>query len=412
MQSRRTIIRFIVLSQYYAPEIGATQTRLLSVVTILRSLGHDVQIVTAMPNHLLGRTFKKYRGKLLVRESYDGVPVIRVWIFAATGMGVLRLLNYLSFTVTSVIGLLLCRKADYLFIDSPPLFLSLPGRLIGKLRGMRTIFNVADLWPDSARELGAFGNPMLFGLAESFERWTYRTHDVVCAVTHGIDRALKSEKGVPDRKVVFFPNGVDTTLFAPRQADEVLRERFGGPDARVFLYSGTHGAAQGLENVIRAAALLRDTPAFFVFLGDGHRKPALQAMATELGLTNVEFVDSQPLSEVPRYYSIAYASIVALIKRDLFKGSRPQKMFVSLATGVPIVYSGEGEAAKLITDNEAGLVVRPESAEEIAAACRSLMSDRELHDRLGANGRKLACNSYEWRKIVQKWLTDLEEAAA
>lgn len=403
-------MRFIVLTQYYPPEIGAPQTRLMSVVRLLRARGHAVQVVTAMPNHLVGRTFDRYRGKWFMRDSWDGTTVLRSRMFAATGMGPKRLLSYLSFTLTCVVGLCATQPADVLFIESPPLFLAVPGLLYARVRGIRTIFNVADLWPDSVRALGgAFGTSRLLKLADALERWAYRTSDLVCAVSQGIVHSLVSNKGVAPDKVVFFPNGVDTELFAPREPDEALQARYGGSGGRILLYAGTHGSAQGLEHVIAAAALLRDTNAFFLFVGDGHTKPRLRELTRELELVNVAFVDSVPLEEMPRFFSVSYAAIVPLLRRDAFKDARPSKMFPALASGVPVIYAGEGESVRLLLDAQAGVVAEPESAADLAAVIRSLLADPVRRNTLGENGRLLACRTFGWPAIVDTWLSILKE---
>jgi colanic acid biosynthesis glycosyl transferase WcaI len=408
--ARRTALRFIVLTQYYAPEIGAPQTRLASVAQLLRQKGHRVSIVTAMPNHLAGRTFARYRAKVFMRETLDGIPVTRTWIYPATGMGAARLLSYLSFAVSSLAGLMTCGGADVIFIESPPLFLALPGIAYARLRGIKTVFNVADLWPDSVRELGGpFAAPAPLAVAERLERWIYRSVDAISSVSDGIARTLTTVKGVPSKKVILFPNGVDTTVFAPRLPDPELYRRYCGDGSQVILYAGTHGAAQGLENVIAAAALLRESNARFLFVGDGHTKARLRARTSELELRNVDFVDSVPLREMPRYFSIAAASVVPLLKRDLFKGARPSKIFPSLASGVPVVYSGEGESATLVEQSGCGVVTVPESAADLARGIRLLLDDAALRERCGRNARALACTTFGWDGIVTAWLDRLRE---
>jgi glycosyltransferase involved in cell wall biosynthesis len=164
-----------------------------------------------------------------------------------------------------------------------------------------------------------------------------------------------------------------------------------------------------LEHVVTAANLLRDTNAFFLFVGDGHTKPQLQARARALQLPNVAFVDSVRLEEMPRYYSIAYAAIVPLLRRDTFKDARPSKIFPALASGVPVIFAGEGESAKLLTDAVAGVVAEPESPADLARVIRALLSDPERRDELGNNGTRLARNSFGWPAIVDAWLSVLND---
>jgi len=405
-------VNFLLLTQYFAPEIGATQVRLGAIARQLKAMGHGVEVVTAMPHHLVGEIFPGYRRKFYSTESWHGVTIHRTWVYPATGAGLKRLFNYLSFTVSSFFGLSRARRPDIVFIESPPLFLSLAGMTYGALRHTKTVFNVSDLWPDSVRELGILDEGPIMECAYRLERWSYRRADYVNAVTDGIYRALADKKGVPKSKLLFLPNGVDSELFAPRPADESLCRQLDLVGKKVCLYAGTHGIAQGLENVIRAAALLQSTDIVFLFLGDGPEKSKIISLAGSLGLSNIRFVDSKPLDQVPRYYNLAFASIVPLIKNELFKGARPSKILPSLACGVPVIYSGEGEAAELIEGAKAGLVVEPESPTAIAEALRVLASNAEMSQAMAENGRRLMLKRFAWPAIVSSWLAQLEGVQA
>lgn len=136
------------------PEIGAAQVRLASVIRELVRLGHQVEVLTAMPNYPTGHVFDGYRGKLWLEEDWEGVRVVRTWIYPAMGTGPKRLFNYFSFVLSALGGLLKVQKPDYIFVESPPLFLSLTGYLASRRFGVPFIFNIADLWPDSVRQLG------------------------------------------------------------------------------------------------------------------------------------------------------------------------------------------------------------------------------------------------------------------
>ena len=146
--------RIIILTQYYPPETGAPQNRLHSLARFLKNKEMDVQVVTALPNYPKNEIFESYRGKWKVSEMIDGVAVTRTWIFVSSSRGVVaRLLNYFSFVITSFIALLFLRKADFIICESPPLFLGITGVLISKIKRSKLIFNVSDLWPESAEKL-------------------------------------------------------------------------------------------------------------------------------------------------------------------------------------------------------------------------------------------------------------------
>jgi putative colanic acid biosynthesis glycosyltransferase WcaI len=176
-------VRVLILTQYFPPEHGAPQVRLAAFVRVLSHLGHEVEVATAMPNHPTGAIFDGYRGALYRREEWEGVPVHRVWVYASIGAGWKRLMNYASFAATALVALLRARRPDYLFVESPPLFLSLPAMLAAMLWRVPMIFNVADLWPDTVRELGIIKGGPVLRAAERLERWTYRRATYVNALS-------------------------------------------------------------------------------------------------------------------------------------------------------------------------------------------------------------------------------------
>ncbi len=402
-------MRVLILTQYYPPEIGAPQMRLAAFARELRIRGHDVEVVTAMPNHLTGRVHKEYRGHVYMSETIDDVRVHRTWVYAATGTGIKRILNYLSFTCSSLIGLAKAGPADIVFVESPPLFLSIPGWIAARVRRAAMIFNVSDLWPDSVRELGVMNDGIVMRIAEMLEAWSYRRASVVNAVTEGIATALRDRKRVPAEKVRFFPNGIDIDTFVPQVGSAALARELQLRGRPVFIYAGTHGIAQGLDSVLSAAKLMQEE-ADIVFVGSGPLKPSLVQRARAENITNVRFVDPVPLSAMPEYFSIATASIVPLVNNPLMRGARPSKMFPSLACGVPILYCGEGESAALISDAGAGVVAPPENSEAIAAAMRAIVRDPVRRATMSQNARRLAVERFAWGSIVEEWLRSIDGA--
>ena len=399
-------MRVLILTQYYPPEIGAPQTRLAALARELKRRNHSVEVVTAMPHHLLGRTYEGYRGTFYMHEYIDGVKVHRTWVYAASGTGLRRMMNYLSFTLSSLFGLMRVKRPDVVFVESPPLFLSVPGWLAALRHRAKLVFNVADLWPDSVRDLGVMRDGPVIRVAELLEAWTYRHADVVNAVTDGIGEVLVSRKGVPRSKVLKLPNGIDVETFTPQPYDEKLAKSLGLDARPVFIYAGTHGIAQGLHHVVEAAKLLQED-AMFLFVGSGPTKHALMQRAKHAGLENVRFVDPVPLERMPRYFSLAYASIVPLVRSDLMRGARPSKLFPALASAVPIVYSGEGEGANLVSNARVGVVAPPENPLALAETIRALCADRVERDAMAERARTLAVERFAWSSIVDDWLSSL-----
>jgi len=403
-------LRFLILTQYFPPEVGAPQVRLAAVAKELKRIGHDVEIVTALPNHPTGIIDSKYRGKFYIREAWEGMPVHRLWLYAATGIGIKRLLSYISFSATSLLGLLRARRPDYIFVESPPLFLGITASFWSIIRKVPFIFNVADLWPDSVRELGLLKEGLVLRAAEHLEIWIYRNAAFVNAVTEGIHRVLTKDKKVPDQKVLFFPNGVDTNLFRPRNPDVVLANELGLTQKQVIMYAGTLGVAQGLEVIIDAFRQIQGSAprAHMVFIGDGPEKSRLQSLVNKWNLNNITFLDPAPPEFVARLYSISIAGFASLKNLPIFEGARPSKIFPIMASAKPVIYSGAGEGARLIEEAKAGIVVPPEDPAALARAIVEISRKPELAEELGNNGRRYVEENLSWSRIVDSWLNQLQ----
>lgn len=400
-------MRIVILTQYYAPEIGGPQTRLAAFARQLGRHGHDVEVVTAMPHHLIGRVYDGYRAKLYARETIDGVTVHRTWVYAATGTGIGRMANYLSFACSSLFGLMRTAPPDVIFIESPPLTLSVPGWIAARVRRARIIFNVADLWPDSVRELGVMSDGAVMRAAEWLEGWSYKQADIVNAVTEGIDHTLRHRKDVPASKLRFLPNGIDVEMFSPRERDRELQRQLRLDERPVFLYAGTHGIAQGLQVVIEAAKLA-EQHANLVMVGSGPTKAWLVDLSRRMNVSNVRFVDPVPLRAMPDYFSLATASIVPLVDKPLMHGARPSKIFPSLASGVPVLYCGRGESAALLESAGAGIGIEPENAQALAEQMIALAQNDRWRSEMAQCARALAVERFAWGTIVDAWLRSIE----
>jgi colanic acid biosynthesis glycosyl transferase WcaI len=402
-------MRFLFLTQYFPPEIAAPQVRLSAMIRELVRLGQEVEVVTALPNHPVGRIFPDYRKRFYLCESWEGIPVHRVWLYASMGAGLRRMINYGSFTASCLVGLAQAKRPDYIFVESPPPFLSIPAYLAARRWHVPFIFNVADLWLDSICELGIMRDGPVLQAAERLECWTYRKAGYVNAVTEGIRATLIQKKGVPSEKVLFLPNGVDTSLFRPAPPDQELARSLGVDGKQIILYAGTHGLVHGIEFALRAAQLLRNRPAIeFLFVGDGSEKQKLIGMASELGLKNVRFLDPVPPDRLARIFTLAQVGLCTLRRRPLFESIRLVKALPAMASGVPVLYSGAGEGARIIREAKAGLVTNPEDVQAMAAAVVQLVDNPALAKRLGTNGRAYVEKHMSWAALVSDWLRQLE----
>jgi putative colanic acid biosynthesis glycosyltransferase WcaI len=399
--------RWLILTQYYAPELGAPQLRLRALARELRRHGIQIEVLTGLPNYPTGITFPGYRGRWHMRETIEGVPIVRTWLYAATGRSaVIRLVNYFSFTATALIAALLGRKPDRMFVESQPLSLGLVGLAMKWLRGVPYVYNVPDLQVDVARELGFLQNGATLSIMTKLENLFMRQAWNVATVT---DRFIEHFEGrsVPRSKISFLPNGADTEFLRPLPADEELLDRWSLRGKKTFVYIGTHAYYHGLSTLIDAAVLLRDREDIaFLLIGDGPERQSLRTRAHELELTNVVF-GSSPYEEMARCYSIAHASLALLKDIEVARKMRLAKVFPALSCGVPVIFSGAGETPELLERYGAGIGVGAEDPPGLARAIEELADDPDRREAMGRAGRKLAESQFSWRVIVDRWLQEI-----
>ncbi len=403
-------MRIIFLTQYFPPETGAPQNRLFAMARALQSQGAEVTVLTAMPHYPDMRIQEAYRGKFHLHETLNGLDVHRAWIYVSQGRGIFsRLCNYFSFVLTSLlVGVFKLKKADVLFVESPPLFLGITAMCLARLKEAKLVFNVSDLWPESAVQLGLVTNKTMIHLSTWLEERCYQRAALITGQTQGIVRNIQSR--FPQKKVLWVPNGVDFDAIA--SAEDVppsdIRERLGiAANDLVLAYAGIVGHAQGLEVVLEAAALLRGRKDIhFIIMGDGPEKQKLMEMKQRLDPIAVHFVDRMPRQDLLGMMRSIDGVVVPLLKNDLFKGAIPSKIFEALALSKPVVLGVDGEARDLfITAGEAGIYFTPEDPEALAKAAIRYADDRSLAKVHGANGARYVRAHFD-RNLISNTLWD------
>jgi glycosyltransferase involved in cell wall biosynthesis len=273
------------------------------------------------------------------------------------------------------------------------------------------IFNVSDLWPESAEKLGIVTNKRFLNMATRLEEHLYKRSALISGQTMGIVNNIRER--FPKKKVIWVPNGVNTDEIISMKTDkQKWRKKMDfAPDDFLFFYGGILGYAQGLEVILKTADKLRNEEHIkFVILGDGPEKESLMLIADHLELDNVFFLDSVSRETIPEIISAIDVSIIPLRKIELFKGAIPSKIFESLALEKPILLGVEGEAHDLfIKDGNCGLFFEPENAQSLTDAARQIMSEPDLSSKLGENGLKYVREYFERSKIATKFRQDLIE---
>ncbi len=399
-------MKIAFLTQYYPPEIGAPQGRLSALAAAFQREGHSVTVLTAQPNYPSGRIHAGYGG-LLRREVRDGVRIIRTFIYPTQRADFLhRLSSYFSFVISSaILGTFCLERPDYLIVESPPLFLGLAGVWLSWVKRCPMIFNVADLWPETAVRLGVLRHGGLaHEISARLERFCYRRATVVSGQTRAITADIVAR--FPWCRTYHLSNGADSRTFHPDRRTALARAVLGPVDSCVAFYAGLHGLAQGLNHVLDAAAVFADTPLRFVLMGDGPTKADLMAQARSRGLSNVTFLDPRPTNEVPPLLAAADIVLVPLVTH--LPGATPSKLYEAMASGRPVVLVADGEPAAIVREQQAGLVVGPGDTAGLVAALRTLSRDVHLGRELGANGRRAAERLFNQVEIDARFVAFLE----
>ncbi len=403
-------MRFVIITQYYPPEVGAAQTRLAATSRALISLGHQVEVVTGMPNYPKGEIFSNYLWKFYAREERDSAVVHRFWLYASQGKAFSRLMTYLSLMVTSLIGISKIRTPDVIFVNSGPIFLGLTGAVYSWIFRKPMVFYVADLWPRSVQHLDALGAGarILLELALALESWIYRQSRYVVAVTEGVREILIKEKGLRPEKVMFLPNGVDTDIFSPRPVKEDLVQRYKLQGKKVFMYTGNHGYAHALETLVEAAHLLSSNKDIVIMLvGGGSEKKKLQDLATAKGVENLIFVDPVDPVILADYLQIADFGLIHVRNSPLAEETRPAKMFPMMAMGKPILYAGFGEGARLLEKVQGGWVIEPENPEALKDKILELLGATDAVTK-GQNNLRFVRENLNFMRLVSEWAQGLK----
>jgi colanic acid biosynthesis glycosyl transferase WcaI len=405
-------MRILYLTQYFYPEIGATQTRAYEMASGLARAGHQVTILTEVPNHPQGIIHPAYRGHLWVRERMEDIQVLRVWVKASSIKNpAARICFYLTYMLNATLaGLCLAtERYDLIYATSPPLLVGAAGLALSLLRRLPFVFEVRDLWPESAIELGEINRPAAVRLAQAIADLCYRRAARTVAVTQGIYDRLQ-QKGIGPERLALIPNGANTDLYRPGPRDASICKRLGLEGKFVLIYAGLHGLIHGTESIIECARLLQQyKDILFILIGEGVRKMHLMSLAQEYALDNILFLPAQPECDLPRYLSCADAGLATTKRLPLCEGTIPVKMFSYMACGLPVILAVRGEARQILERAGAGIAVEPEDPAQLCEAILRLKADPEFRRECGRRGREFVLENYD-RKAMARRLEELLQA--
>jgi colanic acid biosynthesis glycosyl transferase WcaI len=384
-------MNLLIICPHFRPDTAPTGDVMTSIVDELAARGHRLHVITALPWYQHHRVEDGWTGKWSRTEETEWGFITRLHPFPTDKSNIpARAVAFGGFTaLATASGLRPKFRPDAVLAMSPPLILGISGAIVARRWRVPFVFNIQDVFPDVAVEVGAIVNPAVIATASWLERTLYRQSDAVTVLSEDLRENLTAKLGShrPER-VRVIPNFVDTDRVRPRSAETAYRREFGLDGSIVIMYAGNLGYSQPVELLLDAASAMRDeTGVRFVINGGGSARAGLERRAA--GLENVTFVGMQPkerLSEV-----LASADIhTVLLKEGLARSSVPSKLYSILAAARPCVASVDPgtEVSRTLADADAGVSVGPGDAEALTKALRGLVGDAAERARLGENGRR------------------------
>lgn len=381
-------MNLVVLTPHFAPDSAPTGVVVTRIVQELAARGHRIEVLTSLPWYRGHSVEEGFGGKLVRREDTPWGVIVRIHPFPTEDKrDILR--RAAGFAGFSALAAVIGSKGgpvDGVLAVSPPLTLGIDGWAIARARKARFVFNIQDVYPDVAIELGVLKNRAVIAAARRIERFCYARADAVTVLSEDLKTNLTRKVDDPG-KIEIIPNFVDTKAIRPVPKENPYRKEHGLEGKRVVMYAGNLGFSQPVELLIDAAATLRGDEVAVVINGNGAKREELEDKAR--GLDNVIFVDSQPLERLPEVLGAADIHTV-ILRKGLGASSVPSKTYSILAAGRPLVASVDlgSEVARVLDRSGAGVAVGPENALELTAAIRRLLEDPAEMDSMGAAGRR------------------------
>ncbi len=396
-------MRILFVTDFFHPETNAAASRVFERAKYWVSWGHDVTVVTSVPNFPRGRVFPGYRNSWYQTEDIGGVRVIRVKTYMAENKGKWkRQLDLLSFLFTATPVATLHKQADVVVAASPNFFAGLAGCLAALLRGRPFVLEIGDLWPAFAVSLGTMWKSPTFWVLRQLEEFMYRRAAKIVCLTEGF-RTEITGRGFDPSTVEVVLNGVELELFSPAAPAEPdvlpdMNQRF------IVGYFGTQGLAHGLEFVLEVAEQMPDVA--FLFVGDGAQHQALVDRRAERQIENVYFVPPQPRQLMPAVIGRCDVSLVALRDLPLLETAIPSKIFEAMAMGKPVLLAAPpGDASELLASWGCGVHVPAGDVKRMVEAIAELRDVPGLVEKLGQSGRQ-ASPSFS-REVQSRNLLDI-----
>lgn len=390
-------MKLLVICQYFYPE----QFRVNDICFELVKEGHDVTVLTGLPNYPNGVVEKKYKFFRNRREEINGVKIVRSWLLGR-GIGTKRLaLNYISFAISSTLNaLFLKRDFDIILVyQLSPVTMAIPGVVLKFFTKKPLIVYTHDLWPESMVSAGVSSNSIIYNIFLKISGWIYRSADEIFTSSKLFEVYFKNTFDIHEN-ITYLP------VYAEELFGNIAKKT---DDAHVNLvFAGNIGEMQSVETIIYAANEIKDIRYVrFHIIGGGSSRKKCEELSELLKLENIIFHGQHPITEMPKFYEMADAFLVTLKANKVISYTLPNKVQSYMATGKPIIGAIDGETQLVLNEAKCGPCSPAEDYKELARNISMFLAeDSDKHDEYGRNARWYYDNNFSKKKYMVR-LNDL-----
>lgn len=396
-------MHILIFYQYFGTPKGGWSTRMYELPKNWIEDGHQVTVVTSPYDKSDIRATK-----FIDKQTIDGIEVIIVNIKQSNKHSLLyRAFTFLLFSIISIYYAL-TRSYDIILCSSGPITIGLPGILSKLFRNKKFVFEVRDLWPDGAIQLGLLKNSTMVKVAYYFEKLCYLKADLVVTCSKGMTEVLNER--FKKINLLTIPNACDYEFF--QKKDELFKLPEWAANKKIFVYTGSLGLMDDCMQIIKGIELCETPDAVFVFIGEGKEKNEIEEYVKQKQIQRTYFLGLIPKTEVRSWLQHSYAAFVTFKNKPILQTCSPNKMFDAFAAGVPIIQSTKGWIKELLVRENCGISVDPKIPSQMADAIKLLAYDSNFRAKLAKEATRLALTEFNRKILARKYLTELIEISS
>lgn len=410
-------MHILLIHQYYLEKNDGGGSRWNEMTLEWTRQGHQVTVLSGMAHYTTGLKHEKYKGKYFFDDANfeNNIRVIRSHVSEAYNVNFIgRLWGYFSFVFSSIwAGLFYAKeKYDVIVVTSPPLFVGITAYILSKFKRIPFIFEIRDLWPESAIDTGVVTNPLIIRVAYAFENFIYKKAKLINVLTPAFRKVLIEKKNVDPKKIIYIPNAADFSIVDSIEEGfdpiEFRKEKNLPINDFLILYVGAHGVANHLIQVLDTAEKIKDIPVSFVLIGDGMQKKMLIEEKEKRQLSNVIFLDPVSKKEVFKYIKSCDMGASILKKNDTFKTVYSNKTFDYMSCSKPIFMLIDGVSRELVEEADAGIYSPPEEPEVFEKHIREYLNDPQKVIQQGQNGYAFVRKNFDRSTFAKQYVQFIE----